>query len=528
MDSIPRYIKGRHNPETIEYKLPCLESILKPTYGCVVYQEQVMNIFRTVAGFTFGHADIVRRAMSKKKASVLMAERDGFIDGAEKNGIDRQKAAELFEDMTDFANYAFNKSHAAAYGIISYRTAYLKAHYPRQYLSALLTSVLGNQVKIAEYINECSKFGLSVLPPDINESEMYFSATGEKDIRFGLLALKNVGKTLVDGIMKEREQGAFRSFEDFVSRTAGGDMNKRALEALIKAGCFDNLGTYRSRLLASYEAVYEKIQDKNRRNLDGQLDMFSISASPDADVPFEYPNLPDLSLREKLLLEKECSGMYFSGHLLDDYRKHVDFLSPKPISEIIPTDDDQEKPPLDGRHVKLCGIVGHITKKQTKNGEQMAFFILEDRFAEIECIAFAGKYAAYSDLILPDTALCVEGTVSEREDGAPKILLNTAFELKEDKNFTVSISKAPEAPTIAQNTQKETKTKKLYIKVPDMESIEFQKTMNIIEIFDGSTPVVFFDGSTRKYISCSVGIELSDFVMVRIKRIVGKENAIYK
>ncbi len=528
MDSIPRYIKGRHNPKTIEYKLPCLEPILKPTYGCVVYQEQVMSIFRTVAGFTFGHADVVRRAMSKKKAAVLMAERDGFIEGAEKNGIDRQTADELFEDMTDFANYAFNKSHAAAYGIISYRTAYLKAHYPRQYLSALLTSVLGNQTKVAEYINECSKFGVSVLPPDINESEMYFSASGERDIRFGLLALKNVGRTLVDGIIKERGHGAFRSFEDFVSRTVGGDMNKRALEALIKAGCFDNLGTYRSRLLASYEAVYEKIQDKNRRNLDGQLDMFSISASPDADVPFEYPDLPDLSMREKLMLEKECSGMYFSGHLLDDYSKHVDLLAPKPISEIIPTEDGDEKPSLDGKRVILCGVVGRITKKQTKNGEQMAFFMFEDRFAEIECIAFSGKFAAYSDLILPDMALCIEGTVSEREDGDPKILLNTAFELKDDKNFVPDDVKPTETSQTRQMTKKEIKPKKIYVKVPDMETESFRKVMNLIEIFGGSVPVVFFDSSSKKYVSCSAGIELSDFVMTRIKRIVGEENAVYK
>ena len=457
-----------------------------------------------------------------------MAERDGFIEGAEKNGIDRQTAAELFEDMTDFANYAFNKSHAAAYGIISYRTAYLKAHYPRQYLSALLTSVLGNQTKVAEYINECSKFGVSVLPPDINESDMYFSASGEKDIRFGLLALKNVGKTLVDGIIKAREQGAFRPFEDFVSRTVGGDMNKRALEALIKAGCFDNLGTYRSRLLASYEAVYEKIQDKNRRNLDGQLDMFSISSSPDPDVPFEYPNLPDLSMREKLMLEKECSGMYFSGHLLDDYSKHVDFLNPKPISDIIPTEEGEEKNSLDGKRVKLCGIVGRITKKQTKNGEQMAFFMFEDRFAEIECIAFAGKFATYSDLIIPDTALCVEGTVSEREDGDPKILLNTAFELKEDKNFVAGTQKPTETQQEPQIATKAIKPKKLYVKVPDMESEVFRKAMNIIEIFGGSTPVVFFDGSCKKYIACSAGIELSDFVLTRIKRVVGEENAIYK
>ncbi len=527
MDSIPRYIKGRHNPETIEYKLPCLEPILRSTYGCVVYQEQVMSIFREVAGFTFGHADIVRRAMSKKKASVLMAERDGFIDGAEKNGISREDAAELFEDMTDFANYAFNKSHAAAYGIISYRTAYLKAHYPRQYLSALLTSVLGNQAKVAEYINECSKFKISVLPPDINESEMYFSATGKNDIRFGLLALKNVGRTLVDGVIKERSGGAYRSFEDFVSRTASGDMNKRALEALVKAGCFDNLGTYRSRLLACYEAVYEKIQDKNRRNLDGQLDMFSVSASPDADVPFEYPNLPDLSMREKLMLEKECSGMYFSGHLLDDYQKHVEYLSPKPISDIVGEEDDGDRQSHDGKRVKLCGIVGRITKKQTKNGEQMAFFELEDRFAEIECIAFAGKYAAYSDLIIPDIALCIEGTVSEREDEAPKILLNTAFALKENKDFIAPAGNT-ENSTPRQAVQKENKPKRLFIKVPDMESEIFRRSVNLVEIFEGRTPVVFFDESSRRYISYSVGVELSEFVMIRLRRIAGEENVVLK
>ena len=290
MDSIPTFIECRHHPEKVTYATPLLEPILRSTYGCVVYQEQVMQIFREVAGYTFGHADVVRRAMSKKKAAVLMAERETFVAGAVERGVEAAVAEKLFSDMESFANYAFNKSHAAAYAVLCYRTAYLKAHYPCEYLSALLTSVLGNQTKVAEYIAECTGRGIRVLPPDINESRVEFAVT-DGNIRFGLLAIRNVGRQFLEQILDERRRGKFASFEDFINRMDAGSLNKRMVEALIKAGTFDRLGVFRSRLLASYERIIDQAAEKGRNNIVGQLDMFSTLATPAGEKAqmFDYP-----------------------------------------------------------------------------------------------------------------------------------------------------------------------------------------------------------------------------------------------
>ena len=540
MDSIPTFIECRHHPEKVTYATPLLEPILHSTYGCVVYQEQVMNIFRQVAGYTFGHADIVRRAMSKKKASVLLSERDAFVAGAKERGVEEEIAQQLFEDMESFANYAFNKSHAAAYAVISYRSAYLKCHYPQAYFSALLTSVLGNQTKIAEYIDEASARGIRVLPPDINESRIYFSTSG-KDIRFGLLALKNVGKQFLEKILEERRRGAFASFEDFVNRMPSGELNKRMVESLIKAGTFDRLGVYRSRLLAVYEKLLEQVAEKGRNNLDGQLDIFSMmmgdvgfSAAPAID----YPDIPELGVREKLLLEKDAAGMYFSGNMLDEYSRHLAILRTEPIADYVGEDAD----PADKARVSFAGMITSVTLKTTKNGERMAFFTLEDRFAEIECLVFARKYTEVSYLIRNDTGVFVSGSLSLREDEAPKLLVNNIEELIENKRFKESDVKAVETPPQTQ-PQKIEKTEKvehveqkqpvqpprrLFLRVPSVTDAAYFKALNLCELFDGTFPVFFYYADEKRYERDPLGVAVSDYVLRQLRGLLGEENVILK
>ncbi|MBQ9085836.1 MAG: DNA polymerase III subunit alpha [Clostridia bacterium] len=544
MDSIPRYIQARHHPDRIQYAHPLLEPILRSTYGCTVYQEQVMSIFRVIAGYTYGHADIVRRAMSKKKADVLEAERVHFLRGAEQNGVPSDVAEKLFDDMSSFANYAFNKSHAAAYAVISYRTAYLKKHYPCEYFSALMTSVLGNQQKLAEYIDECKKYGIHVLPPDINESRMVFHPM-DGNIVFGLLALKNVGKQFIDSILRERAGMPFADFEDFVRRMSHYDLNKRMVESLIKAGAFDRLGVFRSQLLAGYEALIETVQQKDRNNIVGQLDMFS--AIPQAQQllsAFHYPDLPDLTLREKLLLERESSGMYFSGHLLDTYDGHLSRLSPQTISQVLTLDSTHEK-----ESVSIAGVVSAITVKNTRKNEKMAFFTLEDRAGEIECLTFPTQYTKSYHLLHLDMPLYVKGNLSYRDgdEEAPKLLVSEIVELIEN-------SRLGELPVSDKNPQKENGSStvkdverqeekkgdtaplsagvrspsKVYLRVPDQQSVLYHKAKNLVELFDGPLQVIFYDTATSTYFPSPTGIQLTDFVYGELIALLGKENVVAK
>ena len=505
-----------------------------------------MSIFREIAGYTFGHADVVRRAMSKKKADVLLAERESFIKGAESRGIDGVAAAELFADMESFANYAFNKSHAAAYALISYRTAFLKCHYPHAYFSALLTSVLGNQTKVAEYIAECSARGIRVLPPDINESRMYFSVSG-KDIRFGLLALKNVGRSFLQAILKERERAKFTSFEDFIDRMPAGELNKRMVESLLKAGTFDGLGVYRSRLLRVYETMIDQVAQKGRNNLDGQLDMFSMMTGiGEAVTPrCEYPDIPELGIREKLLMEKEATGMYFSGQMLDEYSLHVATLEPDSIADFVGDESD----PADKTRVCMVGIVTSVTLKNTRNGDRMAFFTLEDRMAEIECIAFARQYAEGAHLIHTDSALCVTGSISVREDEPPKLLVNRMEPLIENTRFQAEeklqaerASKetareeapvAKQAPAArAQVTEKPTqsaeKPRRLFLRVPDAKGKLYCKALNLAVLFEGEFPTYFFFADEKRYEITPHGVALSDYVLRQFRALLGEENVILK
>ena len=539
MDSIPTFIECRHNPDKVTYATPALEPILRSTYGCVVYQEQVMSIFREIGGYTFGHADIVRRAMSKKKADVLLSERECFVAGAKERGVDSAVAEQLFTDMESFANYAFNKSHAAAYAIISYRTAYLKCHYPQQYMAALLTSVLGSQTKVAEYISECNSRGIRVLPPDINESRMTFSTSG-KDIRFGLLALKNVGVHFLEHILAERRHGKFTSFDDFIGRLSASELNRRMVEALIKGGAFDCLGKYRSQLLAVHDAMIERATQKGRDNLEGQLDMFSMPGQVSTEAPaVKYPDIPELSVREKLMLEKEAAGMYFSGSLLDEYSRHTEMLQFDPISMAVGEDAD----PVDRAAMKTVGIITSVTVKGTKNGKRMAFFTLEDRTAEMECIVFPNIFEELSPLLVRDSAVLVRGTISLREEEDAKLLVQSVEELVENNRFDPSIVKVKKteekAPTYAQKApQAEQKTapaapsikdaKRLFLRVPNNKCEAFYKAQNMLEILEGDFPAFFFYADEKRYETTPQGIALTPYLLNQLYALLGRENVILK
>ena len=514
MDSIPMYIERKHGRQKTEYKHPVLEKILSKTYGCIVYQEQVMQIFCEIAGYTLGKADIVRRAMSKKKASVMEAERAAFVKGATDRVMSEGDAIELFEDMASFASYAFNKSHAASYAVVTYHTAYLKAHYMAEYMAALLTSVLGDFGKTAEYIGECKNAHIAVLPPDINESIATFGASDRK-IRYGLLALKGVGRLFADQIIKERESnGLFESFEDFVTRMSGSDLNKRQVEALIKSGAFDNLGLFRSQLLASYEKIVENMQSASRAEIEGQFDIFSIDSESviAAPVKFDYPDIPEFSLKEKLMLEKECSGMYFSGHLLNDYSKHISSIKTNNISDILSSFEDENSSGAykDRQIVQIAGIVTKRTVKTTRNGDNMAFISIEDKTGEMEAVVFASKFEQYSPMLLAESPVIINGTLSVKDDEAPKILLNSCTPLIENDRFASK------------------KSKTLYLKVPSVNSAEVQNALKLIGK-GGQAEVVLYDTQTQKYVK-AVGYKaaLTDTLLSSLSAIFGNESVVVK
>lgn len=523
MDSIPHYLECREDPSKIEYPLPMLEEILKSTSGVVVYQEQVMSIFRTVAGYSFGHADIVRRAMSKKKHDVLEAERGAFISGALERGIEAKAAQKLFDDMISFANYAFNKSHAAAYSIISYRTAYLKAHYPREYFAALLTSVLGNMPKIAEYISDLSKLGIGVLPPDINKSEMYFHVS-ENNIRFGLLAIKNVGQSFVANAITERKRREFSSFDDFVQRMSDYEINKRQVESLIKSGAMDHLGNRRSQLLASYETMIDGATSKKGSNIAGQLDFFSMAQGISAGLEFKYPDLPELSLSLKLAQEKEATGLYFSGHPLDSYREHTDALEHREIVSLGAEDAGDRK------MINIVGVVNDITVKTTRSGEKMAFFTLGDRYGEIECIAFSKTYSRIRDSLARDTAVAVTGNVQARDDEDIKFIVGSVEILKKNGEYRAHIT-----PNKSESAKEERafggankRPTKIYLRVEDLQCEGYKKAKNLVEIFEGEVAVVFYDNSTKQYHASGLSFDATEYTVSQLSELLGAENVVLK
>ncbi len=535
MDSIPRYIERRHDAAKVTYETPELAPILETTYGCIVYQEQVMQIFRDLAGYSLGRADLVRRAMAKKKTEAMERERADFISGAESRGISRRSAEQIFDEMAGFAKYAFNKSHAAAYAVNSYRTAYLKTHFPREYLAALLTSVLGSAEKTAEYVEECTRNGIRLLPPSVLASYADFHVVGG-DIRYGLLAIKNLGRGFVNRLIKERENAPFTTFEDFVRRMQKHELNKRQLESLIKSGALDGLDAHRAQMLASYESLIEDAAGASRNNLAGQLDLFA--AASDVAPKFALPDVPELSSRERLALEKESSGLYFTGHLLDEYAEHIAALAPMHFSALLP-DENGEFSIEDRAKICLCGMVEHRKNKETRAGKMMAFVTMSDKFGSGEIVVFSEPLERFAHLLVSGEAIAVVGTASI-EDDRIRVLLSDAFPLLPNGTPAIAALRQEQkkSPPAEQNrTQarlKETETtdgkeKTLYLKVPDRESAPCRRALAVISIFSGSAPVVLYEAGTAKYHRMTgIGAALTPFVLSELRELLGDENVVLK
>ena len=533
MNSIGKYIENKRNKNNINYNIDIIEPILKETFGCIVYQEQVMQIFRSVADYSFGQADIIRKAMSKKQSGKIELERNTFLSKAVEKGIDYDSAAELFGELVGFCKYAFNKSHAASYAVVTYRTAYLKCHYPKEYMASLLTSVIGDEDRTVLYAEECKRLGIQLLPPDINESYGYFNVVGD-NIRYALLALKNVGKNFVDNVVGERENGRFTSFESFLSRMRESDLNKRQIESLIKSGCFDYTGLYRSQLMSVYENIIDSVIENNRKNATGQLDFFSVDSgdSYEDKTEYKYPNINEYNLKEKLLYERECAGFYFSGNLLDDYSKHEKYLNTVSIKRIVNSFDYNDGEEIsagtkefrDRQEVRVSGIITKIVDKTTKKGDKMCFVTIEDRNGQVEVIIFSNPLEEYGYMLTLDNIVCITGDISARVENEVKIIFKKSEVLKTNDDFEKYMKQY--APTVKPTKNEE---RVLYLRVKDTSCIEFKKAMNLVEIFDGKTKVVFYDSSKKQYIALNGrSIELSDKVLGFLSELLGKDNVIVK
>ena len=520
MDQIPRYIKNKLNPEHAEYTHPALEPILKVTYGCMVYQEQVMQIVRDLAGYSLGRADLVRRAMGKKKLDIMAKEREIFIHGQEdengnivvpgcvRNGIDEKSANKIFDEMAEFAKYAFNKSHAAAYAVVSYRTAYLKAYYPEEFMAATLNSYLGNLDKVPIYVDECRRMNIEILKPDVNKSFTKFTVDNSK-IRFGLGSIKNVGIAVVDSIVRERQQnGEYKSFTDFCERVQDEAVNKKCIESLIKAGTFDEFGQTRSTLLASFESIIDTIQNSARRSFKGQVTMFDLDAMESDDkeeLKYSFTELKEYEDKDLLSMEKEMLGIYISGHPLEKIREqiikatNIDTMKMKEIKEELDSTGSTTKY-KDGQNVKYAGIISSVKKKYTKSNKLMAFVTIEDLYGSAEIIVFESVYQSAANLLTVDSIVLVEGRLSIREDEDVKIVARAIKELSNETE----------------------KQKILRINITDLEEKEKAKLRGALKFFNGeynNVPVQVIDG--EKILDCGT-IYLTKEILQEFKELVGE------
>lgn len=525
MDQIPRYISNKKNPDNAEYTHPSLIPILNVTYGCMVYQEQVMQIVRDLAGYSLGRADLVRRAMGKKKLDVMAKEREYFIHGQAdengnvvikgciRNGIDEASANKIFDEMAEFAKYAFNKSHAAAYAVVSYRTAYLKAYYPEEFMAATLNSFLGNLDKIPMYIDECKRLNIDILKPDINKSFTKFTVDNGK-IRFGLGSVKNVGIAAVNAIVKEREEnGNYESFTDFCERMKNEAVNKKCIESLIRAGAFDQFEQTRATLLASFESILDTIQDTSRKSFAGQVTMFDLAAPEDNvnELKYSFNEQKEFSEKDLLSMEKEMLGIYISGHPLEKLREqieretNVNSMKLNELANLQSTVLDEgefiarKNEYKDGQFVKYAGIITNVKKKYTKNNTIMAFVTVEDLYGTVEIIVFENCYQEASKYLVEESIVMVEGRLSIREDDEPKIVARTI------KPF-------------GDNTQKI-----LTIDINGMDELQKDKLRGLIRFFHGernNMPVqIMEDGDIKP---CG-GIYLTDEILKEFEETVGKE-----
>ena len=520
MDSIPTFIANKLDSRKVTYKTPLLEPILKVTYGCIVYQEQVIEIFRTLGGYTMGQADNIRRAISKKKMRVIEAERKVFVYGdPEQNitgcighGVSESVAQSIYDEIVDFANYAFNKAHAVCYAVVAYQTAYLKCHYPRQYMAALMTSVLDSTTKISGYIAECKEMGIPVLPPDLNHSDDHFTVEGDA-IRFGLGAVKNVGRGLIRTMVKKREEGGpFKSLEDFIERMGEGELNKRAVENFIKCGAADCFGYHRSELLAVYEQMMDSVASSRKKNLEGQLGLFGMLEEDDAAARIPIPDLKELSKADKLAMEKETTGIYISGHPMDDYRPYLRNTHVMHIGSLM----DEESTLQDDQIVSVAGIVQTVKMKTTRSNSMMAYVTVEDDTAAIEMLAFSNVLNQYGGYLREGSPVVVTGRLSLRDDKEPQIVMNRARPISDYADGTAQPPVQP-APAM---------TGTLYLRLPTEQGKLFPKVRAILNMFPGSSAAVvyFADTKQRRGTRCA----LLESMLRELRNVLGEGNVVVK
>ena len=522
MDSIPKFIESKLNPQKVTYKCKELEPILKVTYGCIVYQEQVIEIFRQLGGYTMGQADNIRRAISKKKMKVIEAERKVFvygdpaknIPGCVANGISEAVAQSLYDEIVAFANYAFNKAHAVCYAVVSYQTAYLKCHYPKQYMAALMTSVLDSAGKIAGYIAECKEMGIPVLPPDINRSEDQFTVEGD-GIRFGLGAVKNVGHGLIRGISAKRaEGGLFKSMEDFIQRMGEGELNKRAVENFIKCGAFDCFGHHRSELLAVYETMMDAVAVTRKKNLEGQMGLFAMLDDEEASASVPIPKMPERTRAELMAMEKETTGIYITGHPMDDYRALLKNTHVVPMAGLM----DEEHPYTDDQIVSVAGIVQSVKMKTTRNNSVMAYVTVEDDTAAIEMLAFSNVLSQYGGYLKENTPVVITGRLSLRDDKDPQIVINRVRPMSD---FERPTAPEPEKPRPAP-----VRSGSLYLRLDSQEDPRYPKVRAILNMFPGESQVTVFFADTRQRRGTRCGLD--ERMLRELEAVLGKENVVVK
>ena len=516
MDSIPRFVECARNPEKIEYKHPLLRDILDVTYGCIVYQEQVIEIFRTLGGFSLGQADIIRRAMSKKKESEIRRERNAFIhgdaergiDGAVKRGVPEGVAGSIYDEIMDFANYAFNKSHAVAYAVIAYRTAYMKCHHMREYMAAILTSVLDSSARVSDYIAECREHGINILPPDVNESDADFTVVGE-NIRFGLVAIKNVGRGFIATLIDEREtNGRFMSFDDFCRRMYERELNRRALESLIKCGAFDSMGYRRAALINCKDSVLDNIASDVRGVMEGQYSLFGDESG---GVPaFKPPDVAEYSPRELMSMERETTGLYLSGHPMDEYRDRLRRVGAVQIGAILADfgEEDGGGRFRDEELVTVGGVVQQNKTKTTRNGSLMSYITLEDDTGSIELLAFQRALDGGGGYVSENVALIVKGRISVRDEKEPQIIVDSIRPLSDIAPI------AEEEPVAVE--------RKIYIRLPNADDPRMRRIELLLMMFPGPDRMVLYLEDTKK--RRAADCEIHDALIADLKVTLGDEN----
>ena len=522
MDSIPKFIESKLNPSLVTYKCLELEPILKVTYGCIVYQEQVIEIFRRLGGYTMGQADNIRRAISKKKMKIIEAERKVFvygdpeknIPGCVANGISETVAQSLYDEIVAFANYAFNKAHAVCYAVVAYQTAYLKCHYPKEYMAALMTSVLDSAVKVSGYIAECKEMGIRVLPPDINESGDVFTVSGD-NIRFGLAAVKNIGRGLIRSVVAKRnEEGPFRSLEDFLTRMGESELNKRAVENLIKCGAMDCFGNHRSELLAVYESMMDSLAVSRKKNLEGQMGLFGMMEEDGPSSAIPIPKLPEMSRTDMMNMEKETTGLYLTGHPMDDYRAFLKNTRVVSIGKLM----EEESGYSDDQIVSVAGIVQTVKMKTTRNNSMMAYITLEDDTAALEMLAFSNVLGQFGGYLKENSAVVVTGRLSLRDDKDPQIVINRARPMSDFEHGNPE----PEAERPASRKLEGT----LYLRLESENDPNYRKVRAILNMFPGDASAVLFfaDTRARRGTRCA----LAEPMLAELKRRLGEGNVVLK